>query len=295
MTLKKIQFIFFIFSGLINAQNTNIALGKPTLADSEYDATYTSNKANDGNNTSNNSRWLSASTSWPHWIEIDLQGNYEINQFKFWTGSAGGYSYSVQFEFQIWNGVSWITVFDGSSNNLSIIDVNLVGVTTSKVRLNGVGAGGGEYNAGNIFRLYELEVYGVPESSPFPGNDISYNNGNIGIGTADTKGFKLGVHGKIAAEEVKVALYSNWADFVFEEEYKLPTLQEVEHQIKEKGHLKDIPSAEDVKENGILLGEMNSKLLQKIEELTLYAIQQQKEIDSLRSIVEKVLLEFNSK
>ena len=113
------------------------------------------------------------------------------------------------------------------------------------------------------------------------------NTGNLGIGTSDTKGFKLGVLGKIAAEEVKVAIYNNWSDFVFEKDYELPTLNEVEKHIKEKGHLKDIPSAKEVAENGIFLGEMDSKLLRKIEELTLYTIQQQKEIIEQKEKVEK--------
>ncbi|WP_298546651.1 hypothetical protein [uncultured Aquimarina sp.] len=111
-------------------------------------------------------------------------------------------------------------------------------------------------------------------------------NGNIGIGTADTKGFKLGVAGKIAAEEIKVALYNAWPDYVFENNYNLPTLQEVEHHIAEKGHLENIPSAAEVIENGIQLGEMNAKLLQKIEELTLYMIEQNKKTEKLIKEVE---------
>ena len=103
--------------------------------------------------------------------------------------------------------------------------------------------------------------------------------GNVGIGTLDTKGFELGVNGKIAAKEVKVALYENWSDFVFEKDYNLPTLNEVEKYIMEKGHLKDIPSANEVKKYGFFLGEMDSKLLQKIEELTLYTIAQEKKIN----------------
>ncbi len=115
---------------------------------------------------------------------------------------------------------------------------------------------------------------------------------NVGIGTTDTKGFKLGVKGKIAAEEVKVALYNTWPDFVFEDDYKLPTLQEVAHHIQEKGHLENIPSATEVAENGIQLGEMNAKLLQKIEELTLYMIEQNKKTDALVEEV-KALKEKN--
>ena len=113
---------------------------------------------------------------------------------------------------------------------------------------------------------------------------LNIPNGTVGIGTIDTKGFKLGVNGKIAATEVKVATYNNWPDYVFTKEYKLPTLQEVAQHIKKKGHLQNIPSAKEVKENGgIELGEMNRKLLEKIEELTLYTIQQQKEIEKLKS------------
>ena len=69
-----------------------------------------------------------------------------------------------------------------------------------------------------------------------------------------------------------------WSDFVFFKDYKLPTLKEVENHIKEKGHLKDIPSAKEVEKNGFFLGEMDAKLLQKIEELTLYTIEQEKKI-----------------
>lgn len=116
-----------------------------------------------------------------------------------------------------------------------------------------------------------------------------FGNGNIGIGTANTQGFKLGVDGKIAATEVKVATYSNWPDYIFNKDYQLPTLKEVEKHIKEKGHLKNIPSAKEVKENdGIELGEMNRKLLQKIEELTLYTIEQDKQIKKLLKRVENL-------
>ena len=111
-------------------------------------------------------------------------------------------------------------------------------------------------------------------------------NGNVGIGTeTPDPNFKLSVNGAIRSKEVKVE--TNWSDFVFYDDYKLPTLQEVETHIKEKGHLKDIPSAKEVEKNGIFLGEMDSKLLQKIEELTLYTIQQQKEIKQQNLKLEK--------
>lgn len=106
-------------------------------------------------------------------------------------------------------------------------------------------------------------------------------NGDLGIGTDNTEGYELAVKGKIITQEVKVALYANWSDFVFKSNYNLPSLQEVETHIKEKGHLKDIPSAAEVAKNGFYLGEMDAKLLQKIEELTLYTIEQDKRIKTL--------------
>ncbi|MCG8310028.1 MAG: hypothetical protein MI975_21710 [Cytophagales bacterium] len=85
----------------------------------------------------------------------------------------------------------------------------------------------------------------------------------------------------IETTEVKVNL-SYWSDFVFGPDYDLKSLDQVEDFIRANGHLPDIPSAEEVKENGISLGEMDARLLQKSEELTLYVIEQQKEIKELR-------------
>ncbi|WP_299160487.1 hypothetical protein [uncultured Tenacibaculum sp.] len=119
------------------------------------------------------------------------------------------------------------------------------------------------------------------------------DNGNVGVGTRDTGTHKLAVEGSIGARKIKVEAFPNWSDFVFEKEYKLPTLKEVESHIKEKGHLKDIPSEAEVKKNGFYLGDMDAKLLQKIEELTLYTIQQDKEINELKLLVEKLLKQKN--
>jgi len=103
----------------------------------------------------------------------------------------------------------------------------------------------------------------------------------VGIGTANPDS-RLAVNGTIHSKEVKVDMLGwTWPDFVFKKEYNLPTLAEVEKHINEKGHLENIPNEEEVLKNGINLGEMNAKLLQKVEELTLYMIDQNKNIQSL--------------
>lgn len=115
------------------------------------------------------------------------------------------------------------------------------------------------------------------------------NVGNIGIGTGSSAlnpSEKLAVNGLIHTKEVKVDLL-NWPDYVFEEGYNLPTLEEVESQIQTNGHLANIPSAKEVEENGVLLGDMNKKLLEKVEELTLYIIQMNKEIELLKAQIKK--------
>jgi hypothetical protein len=100
-------------------------------------------------------------------------------------------------------------------------------------------------------------------------------NGNVGIGTANATS-KLTVAGNIASREVKVTVDAG-ADFVFEKDYNLPSLDSVDKFIQENKHLPEIASADEMKKDGINLSEMNIKLLQKIEEMTLYMIEMKKE------------------
>jgi len=100
----------------------------------------------------------------------------------------------------------------------------------------------------------------------------NFGAGNIGIGTTAPDS-KLTVKGKVHAEEVKVDLSVPGPDYVFKEGYGLLTLEEVQSYIKAHGHLPNVPSAKEMEEKGIDLGSMNMKLLEKIEELTLYILQ----------------------
>ncbi|WP_303318811.1 hypothetical protein Q4Q34_04980 [Flavivirga abyssicola] len=125
------------------------------------------------------------------------------------------------------------------------------------------------------------------------GKDFVINtSGQIGVGTASVGTHKLAVEGTVGAREIKVEV-GTWSDFVFEKTYNLPSLEEVEAHILKNGHLENIPSKEEVLENGIYLGDMNAKLLQKIEELTLYTIDQQKQLKVQNTEIEKLKNENN--
>ncbi|SHM95607.1 hypothetical protein [Flavobacterium chilense] len=105
-------------------------------------------------------------------------------------------------------------------------------------------------------------------------------SGNVGIGTTNPDA-KLAVNGTIHSKEVKVDLNVPAPDYVFKNEYNLRSLQEVENFINKNSHLPEIPSAKEFEKNGIQLAEMNMALLKKIEELTLYVIEQNKRIDAI--------------
>jgi len=118
-------------------------------------------------------------------------------------------------------------------------------------------------------------------------------DGRLSVGTATpATGYMLSVNGKIISEEVRVELDVNWPDYVFKPGYKLPSLKQVENFIQKNHHLQGIPSAQQVKNEGIELGDMNKRLLEKVEELTLYLIQQNKKIETLENKVS--VLEKNS-
>ena len=108
------------------------------------------------------------------------------------------------------------------------------------------------------------------------------------IGTEVVRDERFSVNGKIRATEIKVE-NSNWPDYVFLPNYK--RIYATENFIKQNNHLPGIPSAAEVKANGIDLGDMNAKLLQKIEELTLHLIEQQKILDKQGELLKKLIKE----
>lgn len=109
-------------------------------------------------------------------------------------------------------------------------------------------------------------------------------NGNVGIGIAPSSNVKLTVNGKILATEVEVVSQIQ-SDFVFEPDYELMSLYEIESFVKENKHLPEIPSMHEFAEQGQNLAKVQDLMLRKIEELTLHIINQQKEIDELKELL----------
>jgi hypothetical protein len=148
-------------------------------------------------------------------------------------------------------------------------------------------------NKGVAFGIDEEGIGHIYENPLTRSSVLSFHSGKVGIGDFNVNDYststsKLFVEGGITTEAVTVKLKADgWSDFVFNADYKQRSITDLEQYIKENKHLPDIPTTEDVRKSGIELGEMNAKLLMKIEELTLYVIELKKEITVLKSKINK--------
>jgi hypothetical protein len=146
----------------------------------------------------------------------------------------------------------------------------------------GTDMGGGPYEHSIYFSDYSgmgMLTFGTYNGSTYLEKMRLTRAGNVGIGTTNPT-HKLAVNGTIKAKEVIVET-TGWSDYVFAEDYALAPLAEVEAHIKEHKHLPGIPSAAEVADRGVSMGEMQAKMMAKIEELTLHQIAQEKRMQTL--------------
>ena len=203
---------------------------------------------------------------------------------------------------------------------LTIWDSNNTSDETQMIRLG--------YSSSYDYRIFRQKNDGILR---FDGNQVTYsgfrfstpaaayglvisNSGNVGIGfqtprakldvngkviigtttqTGTHSNAMLTVDGKIVSKELVITL-NNWADYVFEKGYKLPNLYDIEKYYLANKHLPEIPSEKEVIENGVSMGEMNTLLLKKIEELTLYMVEQNKKTESQQLMIENLSKEIKT-
>ena len=221
----------------------------------------------------------------PLYFETGTRSYYdanEINAYQIIGSSAGGTNLGIQNQ---------------SPGNVTLVQGGgIVGIGTSPfdAKLHVMGSD----NNGTVATL-KVETAGNGQVLLFDGNEIDVtgnvntlainsNSGHpVSIGShAVPAGYKLSVDGKIVAEELLVQLKSNWPDYVFTEDYALTPIDELAKQINKLGHLPGMPSAKEVESKGQEVGNMQVKLVEKIEELTLYVIELKAEIETLKSKIE---------
>ena len=142
-------------------------------------------------------------------------------------------------------------------------------------------------SAGTRIGVYGFASGGVTNwAGYFPGNTYS-SQLMVGTTTGAT-GYIANIGGKLIAEEVRVALQANWPDYVFNSDYKMLSLDELESYVTEFNHLPGVPSACEVEQNGLHLGQMQNVIMEKTEENTLYILQLKKEINELKAIINEL-------
>ncbi|AUP78827.1 tail fiber protein [Flavivirga eckloniae] len=259
----------------------------------------------------------SSSGKWYKLFEIDLTGN----------GNYNSVNIALDFNYvNTWikyNSSAFIRLREGPTSSESDWQNNVIGIKQAVLKLKKTGLKTyelwGYSNGGHGHMSFECSVtkeanliFTIPgatslvpdvnlyEDVPykrewyFTSGDFIINNGNVGIGTSNPD-MKLAVKGKIHAEEVKIDLNVPAPDYVFKEGYNLISIKELEKFIKENSHLPEIPSAKEFEENGIMQAEMDMNLLKKIEELTLYVIEQEKSLENkdlmIKTLEEKLELQ----
>jgi hypothetical protein len=199
-------------------------------------------------------------------LQVGKQISKAVIGSAYGTNLGNGTSY-LGFNASRQNTTTWSTATDGTNNGGSLI----YGDASGGIRFATIANTGATNQTGIADATIKSNVKLLIQA-----------NGNVGIGTdliSNTANYKLSVNGDVRAK--KIVVENTWADFVFDKNYKLSTLKEIEEYISVNGHLPEMPTAKEIETNGADLGELVKLQMQKIEELTLFVIEQNKRIELL--------------
>jgi hypothetical protein len=218
------------------------------------------------------------------------QQNVSVMSGANYTDAGPGQIWSVQSNGFLLTGSSHLSKFVNSYIKTTLTTGSSIG-SYYMLYLAKEASGDGQATVSQLGNYYGLYQESEDAKNYFAGKVCI---GNPGPNQYDLIKEALTVNGNIVARKLKIT-QNVWADFVFEDTYKLPNLKDVESFIKEHKHLPEVISAKEVEEKGIDVGESQAMLLKKIEELTLYLIDMQKQLEDQKKRIEDLKIELANK
>lgn len=210
-------------------------------------------------------------------------GNADVRGIQSYSKPADGYGYGIEATGGYRGGylVGAGGAYAGTTYGVYATSTGSAG---SRIGVYGHASGSG---TGNRYGVYGVASGGENTWGGYFPTKTYTTEIRVG-GTKGASGYVAAINGRLIATEIRVESLAAWPDYVFAEKYNLTPLEELEKKINSEKHLPGIPSAEEVAKSGIMLGEMQSKTIEKVEELTLYIIQLNKRINELEKKLEEV-------